>query len=53
MMAAARTLLPLVEKPRAGGSWRLDPGNFNSGAGGTITLASAWYQQGKGVSSFI
>jgi len=51
MMAAAQTLLPLLEKCRAGSSWHLDPTNYNSGTGGTVTLASAWFQLGKGVST--
>jgi len=55
MMAVAHTLLPLL-KNQGKTSWRLNQKNFSSLTDvpkGTVTLASAWHQQGKDVSSFI
>jgi hypothetical protein len=55
MTAAAETLLPLL-KHRASTSWRLNEKNFSSLENvdkGTVTLASAWHQQGKDVSALV
>ena len=54
-MTAAQTLLLLQANSQAGSSWQLNPGNFSLGTGpeGAVTLASAWYPQGRGVSTFI
>jgi len=56
MMAVAETLLPFLREPKVSTSFRRFPQNFASGTNGhngTVTLVSAWYQQGKGVSTLI
>lgn len=52
MLAAAKKLLPLLDRRQTGASWRVDPQNFPpkiKDAKGVVDISPAWFQQGQEV----